>query len=463
MWIHRGKHIDCCRCTKTILLVLIAILLDSCVSMPPPPTPEIRKQLGHVGVVAVASTPRVEFHTFAKGWAAGAVKGGSLGLMTGLIDALGESLRNPPSGPYAAPAILITTGIIITVNTLGYGVAGGMEAVPKNTAQQIDQDLVKAIGDAKLANDLAHRIYTTSSQRKDLASYAMTYLDTATITQNELVKRNIDTTVEVQVTEAGFRGGSGAHPKVRFYLNAHIRLLNAKTGVELYTRDFQYLSHERPFAEWFANSSKELSAGFQQAMVMLADQIVDELFHVTRFPFESGLWALPGTPEFGCCWFRPLYPAVQYTSLWHQMRTNSPGIDIIYTSVDTRQPALKWETFPRPRDQKPANAEVIRQIGNVTYDLKVWETSNGAPERLVYEVNGLNAPEYQLPNPLKAKTKYFWSFRARYTLSGQAQVTRWAFSSVPSNTPSDYPQRQPGGTCDLDATPNNNYYRFQTP
>ena len=61
------------------LLILILICNGGCASPPKPLSPEHRMYLGRVGVVALSSTPRVEFQTFAKGWAAGAAKGGSLG------------------------------------------------------------------------------------------------------------------------------------------------------------------------------------------------------------------------------------------------------------------------------------------------------------------------------------------------------------------------------------------------
>jgi len=231
----------------------------------------------------------------------------------------------------------------------------------------------------------------------------------------------------------------------------------------MYSRDFQYLSRERPFAEWFSDGSKELLSGFRQAMATLAERIDDELFVVTSFPFDSGLWVFPGQPEFGSCWFRPIYPELRYTSLWYSIRHNAPGIQILYPEVDSLQPLLRWEAFPRPRDRKPEKASVLSTIGDVTYDLKIWEATGDYPERLMYDIRGLHDPQYRPPFPMKPRTKYFWTFRARYTLAGQSQVTRWAFSSIPSNVPADYPQRRPGGTCDLDAIPSTNYFRFVTP
>jgi hypothetical protein len=62
------------------LLDLAIVNLSGCVTTPVLPSPESRLHLGHVGIKALASTADVDFHTFAKGWTEGTVKGGAIGL-----------------------------------------------------------------------------------------------------------------------------------------------------------------------------------------------------------------------------------------------------------------------------------------------------------------------------------------------------------------------------------------------
>lgn len=446
---------------------MLLLTLYGCAFAPKPPGSDVRAQLGRIGVLALPSTPRVEFKTFAKGWAAGVAKGGAFGAFEGILSSLTEVLRNPPSGPYALPAILITAVVVTTAHTVIYGVAGGIEAVPGKTADQIEEQLDASIGGINLSDDLAKEIHNVSVRRPDISAHTIIHLSPSEIrstsTYEEFSKQSLDTLVEVQITEAGFRGGSGAKPSVRFYLSVHIRLLSTNDQTELFARDFQFLSRELPLEEWFLDSSRELISVFKHAVMTLSERIVDELFLVTDFPFDSGLWALPGQPEFGTCWFRPIYPELKYSSLWYSIRHNSPGIHALYPEVNSVQPLLKWEAFPRPRDLKKDNLPLLNKISDVTYDLKIWEAINDYPERLVYDRTGLNDPKHLLMVPLQPKTKYFWTLRARYKLAGQSQVTRWAFSNIPSNVPSDYPVRRPGGTCDLDAIPSTNYFRFITP
>jgi len=242
-------------------------------------------------------------------------------------------------------------------------------------------------------------------------------------------------------------------------MNADIQLMDTKTGEKQYRRDFHYLSKALPYDEWFADGARQLSRGFEQAQVALAERIIDELFLVTSFPFDTGLWSFPGQPEFGSCWFFPVYPSSQYSSLWYSIRHNSPGITLLYANVDSTQPLLQWEPFPRPRDLTPDNESLVRQISNVTYDLKIWEASHDYPERLVYDRTNLVDAKHKLEYPLNPQTKYFWTIRARYNISDKPQATRWAFSLIPS-TAEGMP---PGGSCDLDEIPNTNYFRFMTP
>lgn len=461
------KGICCRRLVRIVFLAAFVLSASGCASTPAPLPPESRGRLGRVGVVALSSAPRAEFRTFAKGWAAGAAKGGAQGMVDGVLYAIAATLKTPAAGPYAGAIVLINLAVMTTVSATVYGVWGGLEAVPAKTSQQIEQDLETAIGNADLANALAREICDVSVLRPDLDRYAVTLLELSSADTlsacGDLSRQGIGSAVEVQITEAGFRGGSGVQPHVSFYLNARIRTFATSSGTEIYTRDFQYLSRERPFSEWFSDGSRELVSVFSQAMAGLAERIVDELFIVTDFPFGSGLWALPGHPEFGSCWFRPVYPELRFTSLWHSIRNNAPGIQVRYTEVDSLQPLFRWEAFPRPRDRKAGNASVLEKIADVTYDLKIWEAAGDFPDRLVYDVSGLRDPQHRPAFPLKPATKYFWTFRARYKLEGQPQATRWAFSSVPASAPSDYPQRQPFGTCDLDAIPSTNYFRFTTP
>ncbi len=454
-----------CRLQTNTLTLLLALLLglSGCTSRPTPPAPELRDQLGRIAIVALPASPRGEFHTFAKGWPAGAAKGAAIGSAEGVLYAFSQGASSAGGGPYAAAASTLAAMIFTVVGSAIMGVAGGIQAVPVKTSQEIEARINQVLEQMDLSRDLANAVYAAGQPRNELGRYRLSRADDDTAVKPSayasLASAGLDTVAEVQVTEAGFQGGAGREPHISFYLNAHVRLLDSRTGNEHYGRDFHYSSQERPFAEWLDNGAVELSLGFEQAQAILAERIVDELFLVTRFPFASGLWALPGQPEFGTCWFRPIQPAIEYSSLWYSIRHNAPGIHMLYPVVTSVQPLLEWEPLPRPRDLVAQNEALIRQIGNVTYDLKVWEAPNDFPQRLVCDLSGLAEPRHQFAEALKPKTKYFWTVRARYKLAGKPQATRWAFSLIPTTAPG----MPPGGSCELDEIPTTSYFRFVTP
>jgi hypothetical protein len=115
--------------------------------------------------------------------------------------------------------------------------------------------------------------------------------------------------------------------------------------------------------------------------------------------------------------------------------------------VDSLQPTLRWEAFPRPEDLKGEKAALLARVREVTYDLRIWREREGAP--LVYERRGLAAPSHKLETPLAPAATYLWSVRARFTLDGQPQFTGWSYTGADG--------------AYLSQQPNLRSFRFQTP
>jgi hypothetical protein len=122
-----------------------------------------------------------------------------------------------------------------------------------------------------------------------------------------------------------------------------------------------------------------------------------------------------------------------------------------YHTVDSVQPLLRWEAFPRSKDREADREGIVGQITEVTYDLKVWETPHRvtsprvrrgpkgvitdvweeAPGRFDGELNpiyartGLTTPSHRIDLPLKPATYYMWTIRAHFLLKGQPRITEW--------------------------------------
>ncbi len=104
----------------------------------------------------------------------------------------------------------------------------------------------------------------------------------------------------------------------------------------------------------------------------------------------------------------------------------------MFSEVDSLQPTLSWEVFPRPID---LTVEKKGGFNNVTYDLRIWRAEGSGrnrflehPAEIVYERRGLREPSHTIEQPLKPSSMYFWSIRARFDLNGQPRVTQWGLT-----------------------------------
>lgn len=169
----------------------------------------------------------------------------------------------------------------------------------------------------------------------------------------------------------------------------------------------------------------------------------------------SGLfWLLWLTCLAGCATtvpvsgLRPEYPEARYKFF---------GPEVAWINVNSLQPTLRWEAFPRQQDREADKKGVIGRIRHVTYDLKIWRVEEEYPleypARLVYFRRGLPEPWHKIEDPLEPSTKYFWSIRARFELEGHPRVTQWGVTENPHNPT----------VTRLPLVPNPFHYRFETP
>lgn len=113
-----------------------------------------------------------------------------------------------------------------------------------------------------------------------------------------------------------------------------------------------------------------------------------------------------------------------------------------FSKVDSLQPTLRWEAFPRLQDREANPEGVLSRISNVTYELKIWRVkanndffkfgpyvSSDNVSDLVYERRGLTEPYHKVEHPLEPSTYYFWTIRARFELDGQPGIIQWGITA----------------------------------
>jgi len=224
----------------------------------------------------------------------------------------------------------------------------------------------------------------------------------------------------------------------------------AQSGEELFARSFRYHSPKRELARWVADDGLLLTEELERAYQDLAERMHDAFFLTSSAEVvqSSTLTGLPGSADYGLCWLAPRSPAarpVLVSEMWTLPFAKGEICEssaIHFPMVDSLQPLLRWDAFPRPGDS--------REVAAVSYDLKVWDVEDCARHAITYERTGLHLPEHRLEAPLAAGQRYFWSVRARFVTSGRTAATPWSFFA-------------PGTSCELAEIPDGQWHRFATP
>jgi len=144
------------------------------------------------------------------------------------------------------------------------------------------------------------------------------------------------------------------------------------------------------------------------------------------------------------------------------LRPLSPEPYNLAPRLESLQPELRWESFPRPIDLDADRGGWVSRVQHVTYDLRIWRGVGDHsgyqdiyPDELVYARTALAMPEHTVETALASGTQYLWSVRARFELDGQLRVTPWGVLRLPRQTLVDDSRSM--------SVPPRGYYRFVTP
>lgn len=143
-----------------------------------------------------------------------------------------------------------------------------------------------------------------------------------------------------------------------------------------------------------------------------------------------------GTPMVG---LQPEYPPFKkgMFALWGK-----------FVEVDSLQPTLRWQPFPRQEDSDADKEGTLNRIEDLTYEVRLWKTMTSSSGELVYARDGLKLPYHRLEEPLEPSTKYLWSARALFILDGHPRTIEWGLA---------------GYLLRDETVPNPSCFRFATP
>lgn len=143
-----------------------------------------------------------------------------------------------------------------------------------------------------------------------------------------------------------------------------------------------------------------------------------------------------GTPTVG---LQPEYPQFKkgIFAIWGK-----------FIEVDSLQPTLRWEPFPRQEDRDADQEGVLSRVEDVTYELRIWKTQTASSGELVYARGRLKLPYHKLEKSLEPSSKYLWSVRSHFMVDGRHRTMEWGLA---------------GFLLRDEVVPNPSCFRFETP
>lgn len=225
------------------------------VSLPPPPSEEVRAQLDTINVVVGDSPAVAEFtQPMGKGRAAG--HGGWVGFWTppAALASSGDG-RGVILGLFLSP-VTGTAGAI-------YGAVAGMS---KEEYDRVCATLQQAVHDA----GVGARVKTAVTE--------------AVRPHVELVVSDAPTRLEVTPTLIRLAGSVDIEPPLTLVCTARVRLVQTVDGSELYDGAFAYTGSTRTLREWAAQDGVALRKELGDVGPVLAGQIIERVFLLYPLP-----------------------------------------------------------------------------------------------------------------------------------------------------------------------------------
>jgi hypothetical protein len=397
-----------------------------------------------VAIVPSDAVPRSNFATFGKGRPQGAATGALVG---GSTTGLAVVIVAGTAGA-AAPYALVLAPLFIGAGAVGGVIGGTVAAVPADKSQEIESAIRAWSASLDSQHALAQRVGAVAEKAGVVPLAPRPQADAALELAIEAIE--LEGCVARTLFDPSSCPGGARNPALALTLQARARLVATASGEELFARGFRYHSPRRELARWVADDGRLLAEELERAYQELAERMHDAFFLTSSAEIvqSSTLTGLPGSAGYGLCWLAPRSPAAQpvfVSELWALPFARGETCEasaIRFPAVDSLQPLLRWDAFPRPADSQ--------EVAAVAYDLKVWDVEDCARHAVVYGRAGLRLPEHRLEAPLESGRRHFWSFRARYTAGGRTMATPWSFFA-------------PGTTCELAEIPDGQWHRFVTP
>jgi hypothetical protein len=221
--------------------------------------------------------------------------------------------------------------------------------------------------------------------------------------------------LRVELSNLALRNVPDSRKLLYLVIRLDVAVVDAASGETLKATKIKYYSEARRLEEWVANDGFYLDEAIERAYPRLGEGVAD--FAFLLFPF----------PHQGVAHGWTYFTGLQAESPPHRAK---PFSFKAFPRVESLQPTLSWQSFPREVDVA-ADPETMQRVTNVRYDLMISEPLVGTAGEVIYRQTALPENSHTIDAYLWPGRAYFWTVRARFELDGREYVTEWAQRGEP--------------------------------
>ncbi|MES9957937.1 MAG: hypothetical protein ABW086_12860 [Sedimenticola sp.] len=266
-----------------------------------------------------------------------------------------------------------------------------------------------------------------------------------------------DTFLELGIDRITLRGFGTRGIRYSIYFNGYSKLIRSDDNDVIDSLKLLWRSGRYTAEEWSENNYERLKQAVVSAGSMIARESIDEYFFLyypktkpkhkkeankihpldTANNIETNNKKSDLVPYYS---IKPLSPVIKAKTGLFAVFTG----DWEFQEIQSSQPLLKWEAFPRKEDLEGIP---LYQIGKVEYEIKLFISSTDEghfsyPDREIYHRIGIKEPFHKIEKRLEPCHRYYWTVRASFNLNGNQKFTEWSGRYPDSDMPYPFMQRR---------------------
>ena len=397
-------------------------------------------KISRIALVTDLTPPEIESVDLGHTRGEGVASGFAGGVVLGVVGALALILEAGSEAGAAAAVVILLLPVFVVVGAIGGTVTGVATGYSADMLAEAEANARDMLNSAYLQTELLEHAQDYGLENTDLEFIRIPSADPETLSDKpdykSLSDESIDAVLEVELLRF----------KLEDFLEieARARLISSQTSEVLSDVNYKFFSERHRLKEWIADDAALLTEAIVSGLQRIAEDIVDENF-LLFYPNEPKEIISQQTEktsdqpqEFHDLFGDPVphyvlspeYPVIDFCGLFcgpYAIAT------LKFVEVDSIQPTLRWETFPRDYDLINTEGR-SQQITDVRYELRIFNTTTEPsgqhntliPFKQVYDARNVSIPYHKIENELEICTNYFWTVRARFKLDGHVRVTEWA-------------------------------------